>query len=89
LETNNQSLRQTQSDSVGTDGLEISNGVGQSNASWIVMTDPDGNEFCVMNNVLPSEPAPFHHLEPRTASANNCLQSALISTTRSRYRNRS
>jgi hypothetical protein len=36
--------------------------VGQTNESWIVMADPDGNEFCVMGTVLPSEPAPFHHL---------------------------
>ena len=36
--------------------------VGQTSASWVVMADPDGNEFCVMNTVLPAEPAPFHHL---------------------------
>jgi hypothetical protein len=28
--------------------------------SWVVMADPDGNEFCVMATVLPHEPAPFH-----------------------------
>jgi hypothetical protein len=26
------------------------------------LADPDGNEFCVMNHVLPPEPKPFHHL---------------------------
>ena len=36
--------------------------VGQTGGSWIVMSDPDGNEFCVMSTVLPPEPAPFHHL---------------------------
>lgn len=36
--------------------------VGQADGSWIVMADPDGNEFCVMNTVLPPEPVPFHHL---------------------------
>ena len=36
--------------------------VGQTGGSWIVMADPDGNEFCVMKTVLPPEPAPFHHL---------------------------
>lgn len=29
--------------------------------SWVVMADPVGNEFCVMNTVLPPEPGPFHH----------------------------
>jgi catechol 2,3-dioxygenase-like lactoylglutathione lyase family enzyme len=29
--------------------------------SWVVMVDPDGNEFCVMQSVLPPEPQPFHH----------------------------
>ena len=37
--------------------------IGQGGRSWVVMQDPDGNKFCVMNTVLPSEPAPFHHLE--------------------------
>ena len=36
--------------------------VGQTSESWVVMADPDGNEFCVMNTVLPPEPEPFHHL---------------------------
>ena len=36
--------------------------IGQTTGSWIVMADPDGNEFCVMCNVLPPEPKPFHHL---------------------------
>lgn len=33
-----------------------------SERSWVTMTDPDGNEFCVMSVALPVEPAPFHHL---------------------------
>ncbi len=35
---------------------------GDPNQSWAVMADPDGNEFCVMQTVLPPEPAPFHHV---------------------------
>lgn len=31
-------------------------------ASWVVMTDPVGNEFCVMGTVLPPEPEPFHDI---------------------------
>lgn len=34
----------------------------QPSRSWIVMADPDGNEFCVMQTVVPPEPEPFHHL---------------------------
>jgi catechol 2,3-dioxygenase-like lactoylglutathione lyase family enzyme len=37
-------------------------GTGRTSATWVVMADPDGNEFCVMNTVLPPEPAPFHHI---------------------------
>ena len=36
--------------------------VGQPESSWVVMADPDGNEFCVMRTVLPPEPESFHHL---------------------------
>jgi hypothetical protein len=36
--------------------------IGQRDTSWVVMADPDGNEFCVMGTVLPPEPAPFHHV---------------------------
>ncbi len=35
---------------------------GPTDSSWVVMADPDGNEFCVMAHVIPSEPAPFHQL---------------------------
>jgi hypothetical protein len=35
---------------------------GRASASWVVMADPDGNEFCVMGTVLPPEPEPFHHI---------------------------
>lgn len=33
-------------------------------ASWVVMADADGNEFCVMSTVLPPEPEPFHDDAP-------------------------
>ena len=36
--------------------------IGQRRGSWVVMVDPVGNEFCVMTDVLPPEPEPFHHL---------------------------
>ena len=36
--------------------------IGQTWGSWVVMADPAGNEFCVMNHVVPPEPKPFHHL---------------------------
>lgn len=36
--------------------------IGQTGGSWVVMADPDGNEFCVMNHIVPPEPEPFHHL---------------------------
>lgn len=35
--------------------------IGQGDVSWVVMEDPDGNEFCVMRTAIPGEPAPFHH----------------------------
>lgn len=28
--------------------------------SWIVLEDPEGNEFCLMSKRIPAEPAPFH-----------------------------
>jgi hypothetical protein len=28
--------------------------------SWIVLEDPEGNEFCLMSTRIPPEPAPFH-----------------------------
>jgi catechol 2,3-dioxygenase-like lactoylglutathione lyase family enzyme len=37
--------------------------IGQGDAKkWVVLADPAGNEFCVMPNVIPAEPAPFHSL---------------------------
>lgn len=35
--------------SVGAKRIDI----GQIDTSWIVMADPEGNEFCVMESVLP------------------------------------
>ncbi|MCU7728372.1 VOC family protein [Actinoplanes sp. KI2] len=28
--------------------------------SWVVLADPEGNEFCLMSKRIPAEPAPFH-----------------------------
>jgi Glyoxalase-like domain len=28
--------------------------------SWIVLEDPEGNEFCLLSKQIPAEPAPFH-----------------------------
>lgn len=30
--------------------------------SWVVLEDPEGNEFCLMSKRIPAEPAPFHEL---------------------------
>jgi hypothetical protein len=27
--------------------------------SWVVLEDPEGNEFCLMSKRIPPEPAPF------------------------------
>jgi catechol-2,3-dioxygenase len=29
--------------------------------SWVVLEDPEGNEFCLMSKRIPAEPAPFHN----------------------------
>ena len=37
--------------------------IGQApDSSWVVMADPEGNEFCVMTTQVPPEPHPFHHM---------------------------
>lgn len=28
--------------------------------SWVVLEDPEGNEFCLMSKRIPPEPVPFH-----------------------------
>lgn len=33
--------------------------VGQGTVSWVVMADPEGNEFCVLRRRVPPEPEPF------------------------------
>jgi hypothetical protein len=33
--------------------------VGQGSPSWVVMADPEGNEFCVLRRRVPPEPEPF------------------------------
>jgi glyoxalase superfamily protein len=30
------------------------------NGSWVVLEDPEGNEFCLMSKQIPPEPSPFH-----------------------------
>ena len=33
--------------------------IGQGTPSWVVMADPEGNEFCVLRRRVAPEPAPF------------------------------
>jgi Glyoxalase-like domain len=33
--------------------------IGQGSPSWVVMADPEGNEFCVLRRQVPPEPEPF------------------------------
>jgi catechol 2,3-dioxygenase-like lactoylglutathione lyase family enzyme len=33
--------------------------IGQGTPSWVVMADPEGNEFCVLRRRVPPEPEPF------------------------------
>jgi predicted enzyme related to lactoylglutathione lyase len=38
--------------------------IGQRDVSWIVMADPEGNEFCVLRSrPLPTDPKPMHRQE--------------------------
>ncbi|GAA0582521.1 hypothetical protein GCM10010172_79550 [Paractinoplanes ferrugineus] len=39
-------------------GAKRSNITGSG--SWVVLEDPEGNEFCLMSKQIPAEPAPFH-----------------------------
>jgi hypothetical protein len=32
----------------------------EGSGSWVVLEDPEGNEFCLMSKRIPAEPAPFH-----------------------------
>ena len=32
----------------------------QAGGSWVVLEDPEGNEFCLMAKRIPAEPDPFH-----------------------------
>jgi hypothetical protein len=32
----------------------------EAGGSWVVLEDPEGNEFCLMAKRIPAEPAPFH-----------------------------
>jgi catechol 2,3-dioxygenase-like lactoylglutathione lyase family enzyme len=31
-----------------------------ASGSWVVLEDPEGNEFCLMSKRIPPEPIPFH-----------------------------
>ena len=43
--------------------------VGQGDVTWVVMADPDGNEFCVLRALTPVElPSGFDALGRRTTS---------------------
>ena len=33
--------------------------IGQGTPSWVVLADPEGNEFCVLHRSVPPEPEPF------------------------------
>jgi catechol 2,3-dioxygenase-like lactoylglutathione lyase family enzyme len=33
--------------------------IGQGSPTWVVMADPEGNEFCVLSRTVPPEPEPF------------------------------
>ena len=33
--------------------------IGQGTPSWVVMADPEGNEFCMLRRTVPPEPEPF------------------------------
>jgi catechol 2,3-dioxygenase-like lactoylglutathione lyase family enzyme len=33
--------------------------IGQGAPSWVVLADPEGNEFCVLSTSIPPEPAAF------------------------------
>jgi len=39
-------------------GARRSNIIGSG--SWVVLEDPEGNEFCLMSKQIAAEPAPFH-----------------------------
>jgi hypothetical protein len=43
--------------------------VGQGDVSWVVMADPDGNEFCVLRPLTPSELPPGHDALGRLTAA--------------------
>lgn len=31
-----------------------------ASGSWVVLEDPEGNDFCLMSKRIPAEPEPFH-----------------------------
>jgi catechol 2,3-dioxygenase-like lactoylglutathione lyase family enzyme len=37
--------------------------IGQGTPTWVVMADPEGNEFCVLRRPVPPEPEPFAPLD--------------------------
>ena len=42
-------------ESLGAERIDI----GQGSPSWVVMADPEGNEFCVLRRRVPPEPEPL------------------------------
>jgi catechol-2,3-dioxygenase len=42
-------------------GLSARQSAIVSSGSWVVLEDPEGNEFCLMSKRIPPEPAPFHN----------------------------
>ena len=34
--------------------------IGQGTPTWVVLADPEGNEFCVLRRRVPPEPAPYN-----------------------------
>ena len=43
--------------------------VGQGDVSWVVMADPEGNEFDVLRPLTPGEPPPGHDALGRRIAA--------------------
>jgi hypothetical protein len=41
-------------------GLGAERSAVLGSGSWVVLEDPEGNEFCLMSKRIPAEPAPFH-----------------------------
>jgi hypothetical protein len=53
LRPEDQAAEVTRLESLGARRVDIGQG---DEASWVVMADPDGNEFCVLQALTPEEP---------------------------------